>query len=93
MSETIKPCPFCGAEVDASVPYAAAVVHKPSCFFRKVPHGKRGVHGFGEHTPPEAIEAWNKRADNSWMADEYELDHGTITAVVIGGTRYVKEGA
>lgn len=26
-----------------------------------------------------------------WVADSYELDNGVITAVVIGGIRYVKE--
>lgn len=57
----LLPCPFCGAEVDDSVPYATAIVHKPGCFFRKVPHGRRGVHGFGDHTPPDAVEAWNTR--------------------------------
>ena len=37
-------------------------------------------------TPPE----W-ERDESAWLADEYELEDGRISAVTIGGTRFVRE--
>ena len=42
-------------------------------------------------TPEEAAKEWNNRAASPWMADQYHLEGGRIVAVVIGGTKYVKE--
>lgn len=88
MSNAIKPCPFCGLESPwlEDIETASGVRQYVYCHACGAMGGRR-VDSSG------AIEAWNRRSDNSWMADEYELDHGTITAVVIGGTRYVREGA
>lgn len=33
----------------------------------------------------------SETAKNPWLVDEFELDDGIITAVILGGVRYVKE--
>ena len=33
----------------------------------------------------------SETAENPWLVDEFELDDGIITAVILGGVRYVKE--
>lgn len=54
-------CPDCNRDCRACRLRARRVV-RPNCFFRVVSHGRRGLHGFGEHTPPEVVAAWNARA-------------------------------
>ena len=59
MSEKLKPCPFCGSETAPAL-IIRSVSHHVACNHAFFGCGARGPY---KSFPQEAVDAWNKRAD------------------------------